>query len=134
METDSGCKEFKKIIILLTLQVFKTKVFHRINFNITFKRLIMNPHFIAHEPTDTVGVVVVEIVKAGQEVTGWIMESDKTEKLKALAEVPLGHKLALTDIKNGDTIIKYGNDIGRAIEDIPRGGYVHVHNVKTKRW
>ena len=38
------------------------------------------------------------------------------------------------DIKNGDTIIKYGNDIGRAIEDIPRGGYVHVHNVKTKRW
>ena len=77
----------------------------------------MNPHFIAHEPTDTVGVVVVEIVKAGQEVTGWIMESDKTEKLKALAEVPLGHKLALTDIKNGDTIIKYGNDIIDIIPD-----------------
>ena len=94
----------------------------------------MNPHFIAHELSDTVGVVVVEKVKAGQEVTGWIMETDKSEKLKALAEVPLGHKLALTDIKNGDTIVKYGNDIGRAIEDIPRGGYVHVHNVKTKRW
>ena len=29
----------------------------------------MNPHFIAHEPADTVGVVVVEKVKAGQEVT-----------------------------------------------------------------
>ena len=42
----------------------------------------MNPHFIAHEPSDTVGVVVVEKVKAGQEVTGWIMETDKTEKLK----------------------------------------------------
>ena len=41
----------------------------------------MNPHFIAHEPSDTVGVVVVEKVKAGQEVTGWIMETDKTEKL-----------------------------------------------------
>ena len=94
----------------------------------------MNPHFIAHEPSDTVGVVVVEKVNAGQEVTGWIMETDKTEKLKALAEVTLGHKLALTDIKNGDTIVKYGNDIGRAIEDIPKGGYVHVHNVKTKRW
>ena len=59
----------------------------------------MIPHFIAHEPSDTVGVVVVEKVKAGQEVTGWIMETDKTDKLKALAEVPLGHKLALTDIK-----------------------------------
>ena len=118
----------------MTLSVFKTKVFTETILNIISKRLIMNPHFIAHEPSDTVGVVVVEKVKAGQEVTGWIMETDKTEKLKALAEVPLGHKLALTDIKNGDTIVKYGNDIGRAIEDIPRGGYVHVHNVKTKRW
>ena len=94
----------------------------------------MNPHFIAHEPSDTVGVVVVEKVEAGQEITGWIMETDKTEKLKALAEISLGHKLALTDIKNGHTIVKYGNDIGLAIEDIPKGGYVHVHNVKTKRW
>ena len=118
----------------MTLSVFKTKVFTEKIFNITSKRLIVNPHFIAHESADTVGVVVVEKVKAGQEVTGWVMETDKTEKLKALAEVPLGHKLALTDIKNGDTIVKYGNDIGRAIEDIPRGGYVHVHNVKTKRW
>ena len=49
----------------------------------------MNPHFIAHEPSDTVGVVVVEKVKAGQEVTGWIMETDKSENLKPLAEVPL---------------------------------------------
>ena len=93
----------------------------------------MNLHFIAHEPKDTVGVVVVEKVKSGQEVTGWIMETDKTEKLKALADVPLGHKLALTEIKNGETIVKYGNDIGRAIEDIPKGGYVHVHNFTTKR-
>ena len=58
----------------------------------------MNPHFIAHEPSDTVGVVVVEKVNAGQEVTGWIMETDKTEKLKTLAEVPLGHKLSLIHI------------------------------------
>ena len=34
----------------------------------------MNPHFIAHEPSDTVGVVVVEKVKTGQEVTGWLMD------------------------------------------------------------
>ena len=122
------------MIILLTLQFFKTKVSIEKNFNTKLKRLNMNPHFIAHEQSDTVGVVVVEKVDERQEVTGWIMETDKTEKLKALAEDPLGHKLALTDIKNGDTIVKYGNDIGRAIEDIPRGGYVHVQNVKTKRW
>jgi (2R)-sulfolactate sulfo-lyase subunit alpha len=94
----------------------------------------MTTHFIAHDAADTVGVVVVEQVKAGQEATGWIMENDETVTIKALVEVPLGHKLALADIKNEDTIIKYGNDIGRAVSDIPKGGYVHVHNVKTKRW
>ena len=94
----------------------------------------MTTHFIAHDATDTVGVVVVEQVKAGQEATGWIMETDETVTIKSLVEVPLGHKLALADIKNEDTIIKYGNDIGRAVSDIPKGGYVHVHNVKTKRW
>ena len=94
----------------------------------------METHFIAHDAEDTVGVVVVEKVLAGQEATGWIMETDETVNIKALVEVPLGHKLALADIKNEDTIIKYGNDIGRAVSDIPKGGYVHVHNVKTKRW
>ena len=94
----------------------------------------METHFIAHDATDTVGVVVVEKVLAGQEATGWIMENDETVTIKALVEVPLGHKLALADIKNDDTIIKFGNDIGRAVSDIPKGGYVHVHNVKTKRW
>ena len=94
----------------------------------------MITHFIAHEPADTVGVVVGEKVTAGQQAAGWIMETDETVSVQALAEVPLGHKLALADIKADDTIIKYGNDIGRAIADIPKGGYVHVHNVKTKRW
>ena len=94
----------------------------------------MTTHFIAHEPADTVGVVVVEKVTAGQQAMGWIMETDETVSVQALAEVLLGHKLALADIKADDTIIKYGNDIGRAIADIPKGGYVHVHNVKTKRW
>ncbi|HIL17140.1 MAG TPA: flagellar biosynthesis protein FlgA [Deltaproteobacteria bacterium] len=94
----------------------------------------MTTHFIAHEPADTVGVIVVEKVTAGQQAAGWIMETDETVSVQALAEVPLGHKLALADIKADDTIIKYGNDIGRAIADIPKGGYVHVHNVKTKRW
>ena len=94
----------------------------------------MTTHFIAHDTADTVGVVVVEKVLAGQEVNGWIMETDETVTIKALVEVPLGHKLALADIQNDDTIVKYGNDIGRAVSDIPKGGYVHVHNVKTKRW
>lgn len=94
----------------------------------------MQPHFIVHDAADTVGVVVVDAVEPGQPVQGWVMETDGTIELVATGQVPLGHKLALGDIKAGDTVIKYGNDIGKAIADISKGGHAHVHNVKTKRW
>ncbi|HEX2116562.1 MAG TPA: UxaA family hydrolase [Alphaproteobacteria bacterium] len=94
----------------------------------------MTTHFIVHDKTDTVGVVVVEDVKPGQMLTGWVMDGDGTIQVKALDAVPLGHKVALKDIKSGETLIKYGNDIGKAVADIPKGAHAHVHNVKTKRW
>ena len=42
-----------------------------------------------------------------------------------------GHKYALCDIKKGENIIKYGNPIGHATEDILAGAHVHTHNMKT---
>jgi (2R)-sulfolactate sulfo-lyase subunit alpha len=94
----------------------------------------MPTHFIVHDKADTVGVVVVEDVKPSQPLTGWIMETDETVHLTALDPVPLGHKIALRDIKHGDTVLKYGHDVGHTVADIPKGRHVHVHNMKTKRW
>jgi (2R)-sulfolactate sulfo-lyase subunit alpha len=91
-------------------------------------------HFIVHDKKDTVGVVVVEGVRAGQELTGWLMEDDSTIRLKAVSDIPIGHKLATRPIKKGDTVVKYGHDIGRAVADIQVGEHAHVHNIKTKRW
>jgi (2R)-sulfolactate sulfo-lyase subunit alpha len=91
-------------------------------------------HFIVHDKADTVGVAVVEDIQPKKTLTGWIMETDETITLEALDAVPLGHKIALNDIRNGDTVLKYGHDVGRAVADIPRGRHVHVHNMKTKRW
>ena len=48
--------------------------------------------------------------------------------------MPLGHKIALKDLKEGDTILKYGHDIGKVVKAIKKGEHVHVHNVKTKKW
>ena len=90
--------------------------------------------FIVHDEADSVGVVVVEGVKAGQELTGWVMEQDKTIKTKVLDDIPIGHKFALAELKNDDTVTKYGVDIGRAVAKIKVGEHLHVHNVKTKRW
>jgi len=92
------------------------------------------PHFLVHDAKDTVGVIVVEGIEAGSTLTGWVMENDKTIRVKCLDSIPIGHKVALGKIKDGDTIIKYSHDIGKAVADIAKGGHVHVHNVKTKRW
>jgi len=90
--------------------------------------------FLVHAASDSVGVVVTEDAVSGKELTGWIMETDGTISIEAMEDIPLGHKLALRDIEKGETIFKYGHDIGKAVADIPRGHHAHVHNVKTKRW
>lgn len=94
----------------------------------------MSVQFIVHEPGDMVGVVVVEGVKAGQQLTGWVMEGDKTLDISVKNDIPIGHKLALKDLAVGDTVIKYGVDIGKVVAPIKAGEHLHVHNVKTKRW
>jgi (2R)-sulfolactate sulfo-lyase subunit alpha len=91
-------------------------------------------HFVVHEPGDSVGVVAVEGVTAGQELSGWVMDGDHTLKVKVLNDIPIGHKVALKDLARGETVMKYGIDIGRTIESIKAGEHVHVHNVRTKRW
>ena len=92
------------------------------------------PHFLVHSPTDNVGVVVVEGLKAGTSMIGVITETDETTKIKAKHDIPIGHKVALKPFKKGDTVVKYGEDIGRAVANIKKGEHLHVHNVKTKRW
>ena len=91
-------------------------------------------HFILHRANDSVGVVVVEGVRAGMELNGWLMDEDRTLKLTASEDIPIGHKLALHAIRSGETVIKYGHDMGRAVADIASGAHAHVHNIKTKRW
>jgi len=89
--------------------------------------------FLMHEKQDTVGVAVVDL-KAGQEVQGRSLHGGASPQLKSLSDIPLGHKIALCDFKPGDTVIKYGVDIGKIVAPVKKGEHVHVHNLKTKRW
>jgi (2R)-sulfolactate sulfo-lyase subunit alpha len=91
-------------------------------------------HFVLHDPHDTVAVVVVEGVKAGAELKGWVMDEDRMVDLVARQDIPIGHKVALKDMREGDTVIKYGIDMGRVVQPIRAGEHAHVHNIKTKRW
>ena len=94
----------------------------------------MTTHFVVHEPGDSVGVVVVDGVKKGDVLTGWVMDGDTTVECATLNDIPIGHKIALQDLEANDTVIKYGTDIGKVVKPIKRGEHLHVHNVKTKRW
>ena len=92
------------------------------------------PHLLVHHPQDNVGVVVVEGLEAGTEMLCVVTHDDTDFRLVARAGVPIGHKVALRDLQAGDTVIKYGQDIGRIVADVQQGGHVHVHNLRTKRW
>ena len=92
------------------------------------------PHLLAHHRRDNVGVVVVEDLTAGTEMLCVITEDNSDFKLVAKHAVSIGHKIALKDLAEGDTVIKYGEDIGRMIAPAAAGEHVHVQNLKTKRW
>lgn len=89
--------------------------------------------FLIHEASDNVGVATKDI-QSGERVTGLFMDSQKSVDLKAQMDIPLGHKIALKDLKAGEGAIKYGQDIGKMVNDAKAGEHVHIHNLKTRRW
>ena len=91
-------------------------------------------HFVLHDAKETVAVVVVEGVKAGMTLNGWIMDEDKMMNVLARQDIPIGHKVALKDMNTGETVIKYGIDMGKVVAPIKAGEHAHVQNIKTKRW
>jgi len=81
--------------------------------------------FIKINPNDNV-IVALQTLPAGTEV---VLEDGK--KIVATAEVPAGHKMAITDIPENGKVIKYGCPIGNAKTEILSGEWIHVHNLKT---
>jgi (2R)-sulfolactate sulfo-lyase subunit alpha len=92
------------------------------------------PQLLVHDHEDNVGVVVVEGLTAGTEMLCVVTADNSDFKLTAKADIPIGHKVALMALKAGDTVFKYGEDIGKMVGDADVGEHVHTHNCKTKRW
>ena len=76
----------------------------------------MATDIIIHNKKDNVGVVVIEKINPKQDCSCWIMEDDSSKDIQSLDEIPLGHKVAMIDLNEGDTIIKYGHDIGKDVK------------------
>jgi altronate hydrolase len=52
------------------------------------------------------------------------------ETITVCSSIPMGHKVAIREIPEGQPVIKYGKTIGLALKDIRIGEHVHVENVK----
>ncbi len=92
------------------------------------------PQLLTHHKADNVGVVVVEGVEARQELFAVCLEDDSDFWITPNHDVPIGHKIALSDLAEGQDVIKYGQVIGRLIAPVRKGDHVHTQNLKTKRW
>jgi (2R)-sulfolactate sulfo-lyase subunit alpha len=90
-------------------------------------------HFLVHDAADNVGVAVVDL-EPGVECIGRILADNSSLRARAEEAIPLGHKLALKDFIVGESVTKYGCEIGRIVQPVKAGAHVHTHNLKTKRW
>lgn len=90
------------------------------------------PDFLAHNEGDVVAVAVRDLEPG--EAEGAFLRGPASVTVELREAVPLGHKLALADIAEGQDVIEYGQRVGVATRDIAKGEYVHVHNVRSARW
>jgi predicted RecA/RadA family phage recombinase len=78
-------------------------------------------------PADNVAVVAADV-----QVGDLVRLADGSE-VRAVGAIPRGSKVALGPIASGDAVIRYGEEIGRAAEDITAGEYVHTHNLARRK-
>jgi len=74
---------------------------------------------------------VTKNTSAGECIT--YVLNDKTISIKSNVDIPIYHKIAIKDLKKGESVLKYGERIGYATDDIKTGDYVHTHNLSNAK-
>lgn len=73
----------------------------------------------------------LENIYVGDRVGVYDKKNQLTDSLEAKEEIPFGNKITLADLKKGEIVLKYGEEIGETTKDIKRGELLHIHNVKS---
>ncbi len=84
----------------------------------------MNNNALKVNPRDNVVIAIRQIV-CGEDIV-----VDGVKLLSAAEDVAASHKIALIDIKAGGVVLRYGEPIVQARDDIRKGQWVHVHNTQ----
>jgi len=91
----------------------------------------MDKVLVLNSKDNVANVLRLEEIKEGELVT--INLGEEIIKVIVKEIIPFGHKFAIKKINKGEGVIKYGERIGKAVEDIEKGFHVHVHNVESER-
>ncbi len=84
----------------------------------------MQPGLILVHDTDDATVALADLHKGDTYLVGG-------QTITLQDDIPFGHKVAMRTIAANENVIKYGNPIGHATQDILCGSHIHTHNLKT---
>lgn len=90
----------------------------------------MNKKAVVINVKDNVATVVENAI-IGDNISFFLAQEMKDIVL--VSNVPCGHKIAISKISKNQDILKYGESIGKALQDIEIGEHVHVHNIASNR-
>lgn len=77
-------------------------------------------------------VVAIEPIEKGDIIEYKDLDGG-LKNLKALDDIKIYHKIAKVNINKEEPVIKYGEHIGFALNDIKVGEHVHEHNIEGRR-
>jgi altronate dehydratase small subunit len=90
----------------------------------------MSVDAIMIKPEDNVATALHDLKR---EEIAHINVGEGQKQMKVIEDIPYSHKFAVINIEKGDTVIKYGEIIGRATQFIKQGAHAHVQNIESLR-
>jgi len=85
---------------------------------------------IVMDPKDNVATLLTDVDKDDVVQVG---TGEKVREIRIQEKIQFGHKFAMKRIDKGENVMKYGEVVGQATQDIGEGKHVHVHNVESLR-
>ena len=88
--------------------------------------------FLVHREGDDVAVAVRDTEPG--DASGASLDTGARFAIAVRTAIPLGHKVAMRDLAEGETVTEYGVTIGLTRCAVAAGDLVHTHNLRSARW
>jgi len=85
----------------------------------------LKPNIIIVNSKDNVAIALTDILK------GETAALKDGRSVVAKTDIPFSHKMLLMDLSEGETVIKYGEVIGRTVSQLMQGEWIHTHNLEN---